>query len=103
MGFIAYVPKGSLAKGEHLVTTGGATIVDGRAIAGRTQACTTCHGQDLRGRGDVPGIAGRLATYTARQLYDMQSGNRHTVLMKQTVQNLSEEDIIAISAYVASR
>lgn len=45
-GFIAYVPKGSIAKGEALVTTGG----------GKTTQCAICHGDDLNGLGNVPGI-----------------------------------------------
>src|SRR5262245_26313735 len=63
-GFVAYVPIGSLKRGEALVTTGGATMVDGKRVAGPTLACGTCHGQDLRGMelpgaGMVPPIAGR--------------------------------------------
>ncbi|MBV9118647.1 MAG: hypothetical protein JOY63_14930, partial [Acetobacteraceae bacterium] len=38
-GFIAYVPPGSVAKGDALATTGD----------GRTTACGVCHGSDLRG------------------------------------------------------
>ena len=47
-GFIAYVPVGSLAKGEALATTGS---------AGKTIACKTCHGGKLNGMGDAPRIA----------------------------------------------
>src|SRR6266571_2076487 len=37
-GFIAYAPVGSVKKGETLAKTGG---------AGRTEACSVCHGADL--------------------------------------------------------
>jgi cytochrome c553 len=96
-GMIAYVPPGTLAKGEVLATKGG---------NGRTLECTQCHGTDLRGLGPVPAIAGRPASYLARQLYDMQVGARHgewAALMKPVVQKLTEDDILALSAYVASR
>ena len=66
-GFIAYVPVGSIKKGEALVATGG----------GKTTRCAVCHGADLRGLGPVPGIAGRSPSYTVRQLYDMQQGTRN--------------------------
>jgi cytochrome c553 len=95
-GFIAYVPPGSLKKGEALVKTGG---------NGRTEACGVCHGRDLMGLGPVPGIAGRSPSYLARQMYDMQVGARHgewTNLMKPVVERLTEEDLVHISAYVAS-
>jgi cytochrome c553 len=95
-GFIVYAPPGSLKKGEALVKTGG---------AGKTTACALCHGDGLRGLGPVPGLAGRSPSYIGRQLYDMQNGFRHgewTSLMKPVVEKLSEDDIIAITAYTAS-
>src|SRR5258708_17363075 len=69
-GFIAYVPPGSLKKGEALVTAG--TTASGAKVT----ACTACHGADLRGLGPVPKLAGRSPSYIARHLYDMQHANR---------------------------
>jgi len=95
-GFFAYVPVGSIKKGEALVTTG----------AGKTTACAVCHGADLKGMGPVPGIAGRSPSYMVRQMFDMQQGARKglwTELMKPVVSKLSEDDMLAIAAYTASR
>jgi cytochrome c553 len=95
--FIAYVPIGTLAKGKALVTTGG---------RGRTVACGTCHGEDLNGIGPIPGIAGRSPSYIARQLNDLRQGTRRgpwSPLMTGAVQNLTDEDILNISAYVAAQ
>jgi cytochrome c553 len=95
--FIAYAPVGSLKKGEALVVSGG---------GGRTVACAFCHGADLMGVGPVPGIAGRSPSYLARQMYDMQAGARRgewAELMKPVVAKLTDEDLVNISAYVASR
>jgi cytochrome c553 len=86
-----------------LVTTGAATAADGKAIPGRTMQCTICHGADLNGLGNLPGIAGRSPSYLVRQMYDMQQGTRVSPLMKSVVANLTEDDMIAIGAYVASR
>jgi cytochrome c553 len=105
-GFVAYVPVGSIAKGENLVTTGGAEIVGNQTVTRKTLECGTCHGRDLMGMDDVPPIAGRSPSYMARQLYDIQQGTRNgasTQLMKPVVANLTEDDIVAITAYVASR
>jgi cytochrome c553 len=96
-GFIAYVPVGSIRKGEALVTTGG---------NGKTVACGVCHGSDLQGMGPVPGIGGRSPSYLARQMYDMKAGARHGVwtdLMKPVVAKLTDEDFVNIVAYVSSR
>ena len=95
-GFTAYVPAGSIKKGEALVTSGG----------GKTTRCSVCHGADLKGLGPVPGIAGRSPSYTVRQLFDTQRGTRKGVwsdLMKPVVANLTNDDMLAIAAYTASR
>jgi cytochrome c553 len=96
-GFIAYVPKGSVAKGEALVTNGG---------AGRTMPCGICHGPTLQGTAIAPPIAGHHATYIVRQLYFFQDGERaggQAVMMQPVVQKLTIDDMIAISAYLATR
>lgn len=94
-GFVSYVPVGSLAKGEALVTTGGA----------KTVPCAICHGAGLKGLGDVPDIAGRSPGNIARQIYYFQTGARggaSAALMKGVVEKLTGDDVIAIAAYVAS-
>ena len=94
-GFVAYVPTGSIARGRDLVTTGG----------GKTIRCTICHGEDLRGAGPMPALAGRSPSYGARQLYDFQSGARRgewSELMTGVVAGLTPRDILDIVAYTAS-
>lgn len=105
-GFIAYVPVGSISRGETLATTGGTSIVDGEIVPGKTLACATCHGPDLMGLADVPGIAGRSPSYLVRQLYDLQTGARKgssSALMQPVVANLNSDDMVAIAAYLTSR
>jgi cytochrome c553 len=88
-GFIAYVPKGSLETGKALATT-----------------CTMCHGQDLKGTGNIPSIAGRSPSQMARQLIDFQTGARNgpmAPMMKAVVSKLKPEDIVAITAYLAAQ
>jgi len=95
-GFVAFVPKGSIAKGQAIVTTG----------ADKTVPCAICHGQTLRGLGEVPPIAGRQANYVVRQLFSIQDGSRGGVssaLMQQVVERLTVDDMLAIAAYTASR
>ncbi len=95
-GFIAYVPPGSIARGEALVKGGG---------SGKTVQCALCHGEALKGLGEVPRLAGLQPLYVARQLFDMQYGSsagKAAALMKPVVANLSEDDIIAISSYLGS-
>ena len=94
-GWVAYVPVGSLARGKNLVTTGG----------GKTIGCVTCHGPDLMGLADVPGIAGRSPSYMMRQLWDMKQGTRnglYAAMMQPVVANLTVDDLTAIVGYLAS-
>jgi cytochrome c553 len=95
-GFIAYVPPGSIKKGQALVASNSA----------KTTQCGICHGADLEGLGPVPGLAGRSPSYIVRQLHDMQLGVRKgtwTDLMKPVVEKLTAEDMLNIAAYTASR
>lgn len=95
-GFIAYVPSGSIGKGEALVKTGG---------QGTTIPCGSCHGPALRGLGGAPPLAGRSPSYIVRQLYDIKHGARNgpgAQLMRQPVARLTLADIVSIAAYTAS-
>ncbi len=95
-GFFAYVPPGSIKRGEALVTK----------ASSKTTQCGLCHGADLKGLGPVPGIAGRSPSYLMRQMYDMKQGARNgtwTQLMKPVVANLTDEEMLDIVAYTASR
>ena len=94
--FTAYVPVGSLGKGEALVNKGG---------SGKTFQCAPCHGPDLKGLGPLPSIVGRSPSYMFRQLYDFAHGARTgewSPLMAQVVSNLDQNDMLAIVAYLAS-
>jgi cytochrome c553 len=95
--FIDFVPEGSVKKGEALATTGG---------NGKTIQCSVCHGADFRGIGDVPRLAGRGAYYLIRQLNDIKTGARKgnaVALMKPVVDKLSDEDMVNLVAFMASR
>jgi cytochrome c553 len=93
--FIAYVPVGSVARGKTLASTGG----------GKTTECTVCHGENLGGLAVVPSLRGRSPSYVARQLIDFKQGTRHgpwAPLMAQIVAKLDADDILNLSAYLAS-
>ena len=96
VGFVDYVPMGSLARGR--------TVAMGNKGAIRT--CGSCHGNDYRGHDDAPRLAGRSAYYLIRQLADMRAGNRKGEAlgkMKEVVGKLSDADILNVAAYMASR
>lgn len=87
-GFIAYVPPGSISRGRAL-----------------TVGCTICHGDNFKGLGNVPRVAGLHPIYIARQMYLFKDATRNGIdaqLMKKPVARLTDEDILAIAAYLGS-
>jgi len=94
IGFVSYVPPGSVAKGKSLVENGG---------GGKSVQCSICHGEGLKGLGNVPRIAGVHPIYLARQLHLFKEGDRNgpdAALMKRPVAKLTDDDILNIAAYV---
>ena len=97
--FVAYVPEGSIKRGQVLATTGG---------GGRTLPCGTCHGgPTMRGVAVIglPALAGRSPSYLVRQLFDLKHGARNGsqgVIMQSTVKDLTVDDMIALAAYLGS-
>ena len=94
-GFIAYVPTGSIAKGKDLATTGG----------GKTISCTICHGDGLKGFGNIPKLAGQHPTYIARQLFNFKAGTNKSAAamqMQSVAMGLTPDDILNIAAYASS-
>jgi cytochrome c553 len=90
------VPVGAVVAGEALVNTGALN---------ENLPCASCHGQDLKGIGNLAGIAGRSPSYIMRQLFDIQSGQRvgfGVAPMKEAVRRLSIEEMIDISSYLAT-
>jgi cytochrome c553 len=95
VGFVANVPVGSVKRGEALVKGEG----------GQTPACATCHGPDLKGIGEVPYLTGRSPMYVFRQLNDIKIGTRggpSAEQMQPVVAKLTQDDMLAISAYLAT-
>ena len=93
-GFVAYVPKGAIARGRKLVQSGNGAF-----------PCASCHGASLKGDGNVPALAGRSPSLIVRQLYDIQHGTRGGPAvdpMKPEVANMTDANRIDIAAYLAS-
>jgi len=81
---------------KAIVETGG---------SGKSVACAICHGDTMKGLGNVPRLAGLHPIYIARQLYLFKDGSRNGVdaqLMKKAVAQLTDEDILALAAYLSS-
>jgi cytochrome c553 len=95
-GFVAYVPPGSIRRGKALAESGG---------SGKSVSCAICHGEGLKGLGNVPRLAGVHPIYLVRQLYLFREGTRKgpdAALMRRPVAKLTDRDIVDLTAYAAS-
>ncbi len=94
-GFIAYVPEGAIETGRRIVSQGVRSV----------PACTSCHGSQLLGGGEIPSLSGRSPSYMARQINDFRRGARRepqAEIMKPIAKALRDDEIIAVTAYLAS-
>lgn len=88
-----------LAHGEAIVTKGDAEK--------GLPACTSCHGTHLTGmETGIPGLLGLRATYISAQLGGWRYGTRTATApdcMQIVAGHLTEDDVKAIAAFLASR
>lgn len=97
MTYTAYVPAGSIAKGQQLAEQWG-------EFGG--YACATCHGEGYRGSAIAPPLAGRSPTYIVRQLVNFRSGARHgggADQMAPVAATMTDDDAIALAAFMAAQ
>ena len=66
-------------------------------------ACFTCHGTNGNSVGGVPpSLAGRDRAELYQSMKDFQSGKRPATIMHQQAKGYTDEQLQAISAYIAS-
>jgi cytochrome c553 len=66
--------------------------------------CFICHGTDGESSSPVfPRLAGQHAAYVTRQLADYKSGRRRSDTMRPMVDDLSNDDFVALGRYFESR
>jgi cytochrome c553 len=95
--YVAYVPRGSIARGRVL------SAGDSRR---QVQGCASCHGSDLRGVKAVPPLAGRSPSYLLRQLIAFRTGARSgatSAPMREVAATMTIGDMVAAAAYAGSR
>ena len=104
-GYIAYVPSGSLARGQRIAMGAGSPDAATSGQEAAAFACDRCHGAGLRGLGDAPPLASRSPSYLVRQLYDFKTGAREgtrAVLMKPVAARLTSGQMTDVAAYIAA-
>ncbi|WP_421853742.1 c-type cytochrome [Novosphingobium sp.] len=95
--YTAWVPKGSIARGQRLAARWGPS---------GAYACAGCHGTGYRGAGAVPPLAGKSPTGIVRQLAAFRIGARHggqADLMRPVAAEMTAGDMIALAAFLAAQ
>lgn len=101
IGFTAYVPPGSIARGAVISAQGNGAVA----------ACESCHGPQLsgqlmRGMGIAPPLAGRSPTYIVKELILFRLGYRTdpaALPMRTEAAQLTVPEMVDVAAYAASR
>jgi len=88
-------PAAHAADGQKIFTQGGANPA--------AMACLGCHGPDGKGlaAAGFPRLAGLPAGYLSKQLHDWRNGSRQQPVMAPLAKALSEDEIEAVSHYLA--
>lgn len=75
-----------------------------QASIGKTlyASCVGCHGMRGEGLGTQPRLAGQQPAYIVKQLKSFKSGERDSAVMKAKANTLSDDDMLAIAAYLAN-
>jgi cytochrome c553 len=83
----AQAPEADIAKGEE-----------------KSQVCVACHGQQgISQQDNYPHLHGQQQTYLLRQMhYFRDGGDRRDPIMTPMLENMSDQDLVNLSAYYAS-
>jgi len=82
-------------------------IAKGDPVAGeklaKRERCSKCHGDEgIADEDDSPSLAGQVAAYHFKQLYDYQSKQRESRDMLKVTRDLSRGDMADLAAYFAT-
>jgi cytochrome c553 len=87
----------------------GKKIYDEGIAAANVPACANCHGQDAKGNGPFPRLAGQLDDYILRKLVNWSKERGQdpahpdtSALMEPIAHNLNESQIRSVAAYVSN-
>ena len=100
---------GAMLAGATVFALASAAVAQGRPPATKAaeeravNLCSTCHGKDAAGNGNIPRLAGQHAKYVAKQLNYIQTLVRAAPVMHGIIKDLKPSEMQAVAAYVQSR
>lgn len=100
--------EASAPKAEAPAAPAPSTQADPLVVAGEAKyktVCSVCHGQRAEGMGNYPRLAGQSRDEIRSKLLDYRAGKQMgplTAIMAATAKDLTDADIDALSAYIAT-
>lgn len=101
----AYFSKQSPAAGkpgDAAIIERGKHLFEQGVPAEQIPPCASCHGDHAQGMASFPRLAGQHAPYLLKQLLVIQNALRNAPVMHGVVKELSQEQMVAVAAYLAS-
>jgi cytochrome c553 len=102
-------PKPLADAPRELMAMGKTIYEEGVSDAG-IAACSSCHGSDGEGQGEIPRLAGQLYDYILKRLASWREAPEEnpasgdtTAVMEPIAKSLSELQTAAVAAYVSNR
>jgi cytochrome c553 len=101
-GFYASQKPADGVRGDPALMAAGEKIFKAGIDAENVPACAACHGDNARGNGAIPGLAGQHAAYIREQLRAFKTNARANETMHQNASGMTEDQITAVAAYLRS-
>ncbi|MGO9931734.1 MAG: c-type cytochrome [Steroidobacteraceae bacterium] len=99
--YAAQAPSGPKSGNVKLIARGKEIFEEGASSQG-VPACASCHGPQARGSDIFPRLAGQHADYLVKQVLAIQRDLRVSPVMHGVVENLSQDQMRAVAAYLES-
>ena len=95
-------PLGGGGASKELAPEGKKIFEEGIPSA-NVPPCASCHGDDAKGNGEFPRLAGQLPDYILRKLtgWDKERHSESSAIMQPIAHELTEAQIKAVAAYVS--
>src|SRR6516165_3137158 len=95
-------PK-ALGGGDEALVPAGKKIFEEGVPSANVPPCASCHGDDAKGNGEFPRLAGQLPDYIFRKLtgWDSERHSESSTIMQPIAHELTEAQIKAVAAFVS--
>ena len=104
-GLAAYYsaqPPAHAQSGDAKLVAAGKSIFEKGMPDQGIPACNLCHGAKGEGKSMYPRLAGQHAAYLLKQILLIQNAPRVAPVMHGVIKDLTRDEMLAVTAYVAS-